>query len=117
MDSPGKKSVINDNLVCATLLSIVPLLAVMFSLLKGFGYHNELEPFLSRILKLLGDQVVQTIVPTIVNFVGNANIADIRGTEKHFILCFRMSGCQGKTNAIPNFRDQSGALFERIGKK
>ena len=52
----------------------------MFSLLKGFGYHNEVEPFLNRILKPLGEQAVQTIVPTIVNFVGNANIADIRGT-------------------------------------
>ncbi len=78
-------------LVYATLLSIVPLLAVMFSLLKGFGYHNELEPFLSRILKPLGDQAVQTIVPTIVNFVGNANIAALGAFGFLFFLLSSIS--------------------------
>jgi len=78
-------------LVYATLLSIVPLLAVMFSLLKGFGYHNELEPFLSRILKPLGEQAVQTIVPTIVNFVGNANIAALGAFGFLFFLLSSIS--------------------------
>jgi membrane protein len=78
-------------LVYATLLSIVPLLAVMFSLLKGLGYHNELEPFLSRILKPLGDQAVQTIVPTIVNFVGNANIAALGAFGFLFFLLSSIS--------------------------
>jgi len=27
-----------------TLLSLAPLLAVIFSLLKGFGVHNRMEP-------------------------------------------------------------------------
>jgi len=62
-------------LVYATLLSIVPLLAVMFSLLKGFGYHNELQPVLEEILKPLGQQAVDTIVPTMVGFVENASVA------------------------------------------
>jgi membrane protein len=78
-------------LVYATLLSIVPLLAVMFSLLKGFGYHNKLEPFLSRILKPLGDQAVQTIVPTIVNFVGNADIAALGAFGFLFFLLSSIS--------------------------
>lgn len=62
-------------LVYATLLSIVPLLAVMFSLLKGFGYHNELRPALEEILKPLGQQAIDLIVPTIVGFVENASVA------------------------------------------
>lgn len=78
-------------LVYATLLSIVPLLAVMFSLLKGFGYHNELEPFLRRILLPLGDQAVQTIVPKIVNFVGNANIAALGAMGFLFFLLSSIS--------------------------
>ena len=61
-------------LVYATLLSIVPLLAVMFSLLKGFGFTNRLEPFLNRILDPLGEQAKTTIVPTIVQFVENVNV-------------------------------------------
>ena len=31
------------SLVYTTLLSIVPLLAVSFSVLKGFGVHNRIE--------------------------------------------------------------------------
>ncbi len=62
-------------LVYATLMSIVPLLAVVFSLLKGFGYHNQLEPFLTRMLEPLGDQAIQLIVPNIMNFVGSAKVA------------------------------------------
>ncbi|MCK4932795.1 MAG: YihY/virulence factor BrkB family protein [Candidatus Aminicenantes bacterium] len=62
-------------LVYATLMSIVPLLAVVFSLLKGFGYHNQLEPFLNRVLEPLGTQAIQVIVPNIMNFVGNAKVA------------------------------------------
>ena len=35
------------SLVYTTLLSIVPLLAVSISVLKGFGVHNQLEPALA----------------------------------------------------------------------
>jgi len=34
-------------LTFTTLLSLVPLLALVFSVLKGFGVQNELEPFSS----------------------------------------------------------------------
>jgi membrane protein len=66
-------------LVYATLLSLVPFLAVVFSLLKGFGYHNELEPLLTRFLYPLGEQAIQVIVPTIMNFVENARAAAVGG--------------------------------------
>jgi membrane protein len=78
-------------LVYATLLSIVPLLAVTFSLLKGFGYHNELEPFLRRILTPLGEQAIQTIVPRTVNFVGNANVAALGAFGFVFFLLSSIS--------------------------
>jgi membrane protein len=32
------------SLVYTTLLAMVPLLAVSFSVLKGFGVHNQIEP-------------------------------------------------------------------------
>ena len=70
----NRLSVRSAALVYTTLMSIVPLLAVVFSLLKGFGYHNSLEPFLTRVLAPLGEQAVQRIVPPIVRFVGNANL-------------------------------------------
>ena len=61
-------------LVYATLLSIVPLLAVMFSLLKGFGFHNKIEPVLNKALDPLGAQAKEVIIPTIVQFVENVSV-------------------------------------------
>jgi len=38
------------SLTYSTLLSLVPFLAVMFSVLKSFGVQNALEPFLTQLL-------------------------------------------------------------------
>ena len=42
------------SLVFTTLLSLVPLIAVAFSVLKAFGVHNQIEPFLLGVLEPLG---------------------------------------------------------------
>ena len=61
-------------LVYATPLSIIPMLAVMFSVLKAFGVHYKLGDMLEKVLRQpLGDQAVDTIVPKIVKFVDNAS--------------------------------------------
>ncbi|MGB7952022.1 MAG: YhjD/YihY/BrkB family envelope integrity protein [Candidatus Binatia bacterium] len=39
-----------------TLVSLAPLLAVIFSLLKGFGVHNRMEPVLAEALAPLGEK-------------------------------------------------------------
>src|SRR5678816_3433107 len=39
-----------------TLLSLAPLLAVVFSILKAFGVHNRMEPALAQGLAPLGDK-------------------------------------------------------------
>src|SRR5688500_4239264 len=44
------------SLVYTTLLSIVPLLALSFSVLKAFGVHNQIEPALARFLAPLGER-------------------------------------------------------------
>ena len=44
------------SLVYTTLLSVVPLLAFSFAILKGFGVFNQLEPYLADLLSPLGDQ-------------------------------------------------------------
>jgi len=44
------------SLVYTTLLSIVPLLAFSFAILKGFGVFEQLEPFLYDLLQPLGEQ-------------------------------------------------------------
>src|SRR5688500_14702228 len=44
------------SLIYTTLLSIVPLIALSFSVLKGLGYHRDLEPILYNFLEPLGDK-------------------------------------------------------------
>jgi membrane protein len=61
------------SLVFTTLLSIVPLLAVSFSVLKAFGVHNQLEPLLLNFLKPLGAQGHQ-ISMQIIGFVDNIKV-------------------------------------------
>ena len=61
------------SLVYTTLLSIVPLLAVSISVLKGFGVHDQLEPTLVRLLAPLGERSVE-ISARIVGFVDNMKI-------------------------------------------
>jgi len=58
------------SLVYTTLLSVVPLLAFSFALLKGFGIFNELEPYLVNVLEPLGDQA-ENITAQILTLVDN----------------------------------------------
>jgi membrane protein len=51
-----------------TLLSLAPLLAVIFSLLKGFGVHNRMEPALAEALEPLGDKG-REITANLIGFV------------------------------------------------
>lgn len=57
-------------LVYTTLLSLVPLLAVSISVLKGFGVHDQLEPALAGMLSHLGDRGPE-VSARIVGFVDN----------------------------------------------
>jgi membrane protein len=61
------------SLVYTTLLSIVPVLAVAFSVLKGFGVHNQLEPALLQFLEPLGEKGVE-LASRIIEFVDNINV-------------------------------------------
>ncbi len=54
-------------LTYATLLSIVPLLALMFSLIKGFGGQNLLEPLLFKVFTHGSEEVIGAILSYIEN--------------------------------------------------
>ena len=60
-------------LVFTTLLSLVPFLAVMFSVLKAFDVHHVIEPFLAQALDPLGPKSKE-ITSTIIGFVDNLKI-------------------------------------------
>lgn len=69
----GQLSLMAMSLVYTTLLSIVPLLAVSFSVLKGFGVHNQIEPFLLNALAPLGEKA-EEISMQIIGFVDNVKV-------------------------------------------
>lgn len=60
-------------LVYITLLSLAPLLAVSFSVLKAFGVHNQIEPALHEFLTPLGDQASE-VTANIVTFVDRMGV-------------------------------------------
>lgn len=61
------------SLVFTTLLALVPLIAVSFSVLKGFGVHNQIEPALLQLLAPLGERSHE-ITERIVGFVDNIKV-------------------------------------------
>ena len=57
-------------LVYTTILALVPLIAVSFSVLKGFGVHNQIEPMLLGLFQPLGDKGAE-VTSKIIEFVDN----------------------------------------------
>lgn len=69
----GQLSLRAMGLVYTTLLALVPLLAVSFSMLKAFGVHNQIEPLLGRLLAPLGRQG-EDLTHQIVTFVSHVKV-------------------------------------------
>ena len=69
----GVLSIRATSLVSTTLLSLVPFLAVTFSVLKAFGVHQQFEPLLAQGLEPLGDKGSE-IAGHIVEFVNNLKV-------------------------------------------
>jgi membrane protein len=61
------------SLVYTTLLSLVPLIALSFSVLKGFGVHNQVRPALLALLEPLGEKGIQ-ITDQVIGFVNNIKV-------------------------------------------
>jgi len=74
------------SLVYTSLLSIVPLVAVSFSVLKGFGVHNQVEPMLLELLAPLGERGGE-ITQRIIEFVDNTK-AGVLGSMGLILLLF-----------------------------
>lgn len=83
--SEGQLNMRAMSLVYTSLLSLVPLLAVSFSVLKAFGVHNQIEPFLFELLKPLGDQGVM-ITDTIIGFVDNIRVGILGAVGVAFLF-------------------------------
>ncbi|MCK4705250.1 MAG: YihY/virulence factor BrkB family protein, partial [Gammaproteobacteria bacterium] len=61
------------SLVYTTLLSMIPALAISFTLLKNSGFHNQIKPLLLHLLSPLGTQSTH-ITNQIITFVDNIDV-------------------------------------------
>lgn len=100
-------------LVFTTLLSLVPFLAVTFSVLKGFGVHQQIEPVLAQALEPLGPKG-QEITDQIIGFVSNLKVGvlGVVGIAGLFYTTYSLIGkIEQAQNAI--WRVRSGRSLAR----
>ena len=89
----GQLTLRSMSLVYTTLLSIVPLLAFSFSVLKGLGYDEELEIRLATVLEPLGDQGVR-IQSELMQLVQNVNASVLGAIGLAFFIYTAISMVQ-----------------------
>jgi len=88
-------------LVYTTILALVPLLAVSFSVLKGFGVHNQIEPILLNLFLALGDKG-PVITAQIIEFVDNTK-AGVLGSLGLALLLYTVISLLQKIEQSFNF--------------
>jgi len=88
-------------LVYTTILALVPLLAVSFSVLKGFGVHNQIEPMLLNVFLALGDKGAE-VTAKIIEFVENTK-AGVLGSVGLALLLYTVISLLQKIEQSFNF--------------
>jgi membrane protein len=88
--STGELSMRAMSLVYTTMLAFVPLLALSFSVLKGFGYHERLAPLLQSFLDPLGPQSDE-LTATVIGFVDNVQGSTLAGVSLVLLLLTAVS--------------------------
>lgn len=73
------------SLVYTTLLSLVPLIALSFSVLKGFGVHRQVQPLLFRMAEPLGPKG-EELARNLVTFVDNVRVDVLGSVGLAFLL-------------------------------
>jgi len=89
------------SLVYTTILALVPLLAVTFSALKGFGVHNQLEPLLLNALAPLGEGGIE-ITNQLIAFVDNMRVG-VLGSVGLAMLIYTVISLVQKIEQVFNF--------------
>ncbi|MFO7602884.1 MAG: YihY/virulence factor BrkB family protein [Gammaproteobacteria bacterium] len=97
----GQLTLRSMGLVYTTLLAIVPLLALSFSVLKGFGVHNQLEPIMLNLFAPLGERGAE-ITHRIISFVDNIKVG-ILGSLGLALLIYTVISLLQKIERAFNF--------------
>ena len=104
-------------LVYITILSIVPLIAISFSILKGFGVHRQLEPLLYAFLEPLGDKGIE-LTNQLIGFVDNVKGDVLAGVGLVLLFVTTISMAQKVEDSF-NFVwrvEQSRNLAQRLSE-
>jgi len=89
------------SLVYTTLLSLVPLLALSFSVLKAFGVHNQVRPMLLTLLAPLGDKGLQ-MTEHVIGFIENIRVG-VLGAVGLGLLIYTVTSLLQKIEGAFNF--------------
>ena len=89
----GQLSLRAMSLVYTTMLAVVPLLAFSFSVLKGLGFHRQMEPMLAQFLSPLGEKGAE-LTGNVIRFVDNVQGTALAGLSLGFLLFTVLSMAQ-----------------------
>ena len=102
-------------LVYVTILSIVPVLAIIFSIGKAFGIHRQLEPFLYNFLEPLGEKGAE-LTDQLIGFVDNVQGNVLAGAGLILLFFTTLSMAQKVEDSL-NFVwrvDHSRSVAQRV---
>jgi membrane protein len=88
-------------LVYTTLLSLVPLAAFAFAVLKGLGVHRDLEPLIYEFLRPIGERATQ-LTAQFMDFVDNVR-GDVLGSVGLAFLLYTVISTIQKLEEAFNF--------------
>ena len=97
----GQMTLRATSLVFTTLLSLVPLLALSFSVLKAFGVYNQIDPILLKFLAPLGEKSAD-VARWIVKFIENLNVT-VLGSIGLALLIYTVVSLMQKIEESVNF--------------
>jgi len=93
--SPFNRQLVNHacSLSFTFLLSLIPMLAMVFSIAKGFGIQDKIEPLLLE--KAVGGEIASGLLPRIVEYVNNTNVTAL-GSIGLFFIAYTAISMLGK---------------------
>jgi membrane protein len=114
----GDLSLRATSLVYTTLLSLVPCLALGFSLLKAFDIHNQMEPVLLESLKALGPTKAQEVAQSLMRFVENMKVGVLGAVGVSLLLYSALSLIQQVESAFNDIWnvERPRAFAQRLGE-
>jgi len=104
-------------LVYTTLLSVVPLAAFAFAVLKGFGVHRELEPLIYEFLRPIGERADE-MTAQVMGFIENTR-GDVLGSLGLGFLAYTVISTVQKVEESFNFAwhvEQPRSVVRRVSE-